>query len=232
MNDGQLTLDLGHRPALGRDDFLVAPCNAEAVAWLERWPAWPQHALALFGPQGCGKTHLLAVFAQHHGLATNIIPAAELTAADSLRMQLGPVTILDDLDGLTDETALFHLWNRTKEAGRYLLLAGRTAPARLPVALADLRSRLGGLHAVGIGAPDESLLAAVLIKLFSDRQLRVGEDVVTFILGRAERSFAAMGQLVQQLDRESLARRKAVTVKMVREALTGHDDRQGELSWN
>ncbi|AVM74319.1 HdaA/DnaA family protein [Magnetospirillum gryphiswaldense] len=231
MTEGQLTLDLGHRPALGRDDFLVAPCNAEAVAWLERWPHWPHHALALFGPQGCGKTHLLAVFAQHHDLATIIIPASQLTADDSLHMQLPPVTMIDDLDDLVDETALFHLWNRTKEAGTHLLLAGRTAPARLPVHLPDLRSRLASLHAVGIGAPDESLLAAVLIKLFSDRQLRVGEDVVTYILGRAERSFATMGELVARLDRESLSRHKAVSIRMVRDALAGPDDRQGELTW-
>lgn len=231
MIAGQLTLDLGHFPALGRDDFMVAPCNAEAVAWLERWPDWPHHALALFGPKGCGKSHLLALFAQHHGLAAQIIPARQLTAGDSLHMQLAPVTIIDDLDELSDETALFHLWNRTKESGLYLLLASRTAPARLALALADLRSRLAGLHAVGIGAPDETLLAAVLVKLFADRQLRVGEDVITTILARAERSFAAMGTLVDSLDRASLASRKAVTVKMVRHALALEDDRQGELTW-
>lgn len=231
MNDAQLTLELGHRPALGRDDFLVAPGNAEAVAWLERWPDWPHHAMALFGPQGCGKSHLLELFRQHHGLATKIVPASQLTAADSLRMQLEPVTIVDDLDQLADETALFHLWNRTKEAGLNLLLAGRTAPSRLAVTLPDLRSRLGGLHAVGIGAPDEALLAAVLVKLFADRQLRVGEDVVAAILDRAERSFAALGALVERLDRESLARRKPINAKMVRDALASTDDRQGELTW-
>lgn len=231
MTDGQLALDLGHRPALGRDDFLVAPCNAEAVAWLERWPQWPHHALALFGPQGCGKSHLLEVFRAHHGLETEIIPASQLNAADSLRMQLDAVTIIDNMDDLSDETALFHLWNRTKEAGRTLLLAGRTAPARLKVALPDLRSRLGGLHAVGIGAPDDMLLAAILVKLFADRQLRVGEDVVTYILGRAERSFAALGEMVERLDRQSLSRHKPIGLKMVREILAANDDRQGELTW-
>lgn len=231
MTDAQLTLDLGHRPALGRDDFLVAPSNAEAVAWLERWPDWPHHALALHGPQGCGKSHLLELFRQHHGLATKIIPASQFTAGDSLRMQLSAVTIVDDLDRLADETALFHLWNRTKEAGRHLLLAGRVAPARLTVGLADLRSRLGGLHAVAIGAPDDVLLAAVLVKLFADRQLRVGEEVVAAILARTERSFAALGALVERLDRESLSRHKAVSLKMVRETLAPADDRQGELTW-
>lgn len=235
MSDGQLTLDLGHRPALGRDDFLVAPCNAEAVAWLERWPDWPQHALALFGPEGCGKSHLLALFAQYHHLASGIIPASDLSAERALHMPLEAVTTLDDLDGLQDEAALFHLWNRVKESGRHLLLAGRAAPARLPVRLSDLRSRLAGLHAVGIGAPDDSLLAAVLIKLFADRQLRVGEDVITYILGRAERSFAAMGALVEALDRASLARRRPISLRMARDTLAAaqiaHDDRQGELTW-
>lgn len=232
MADSQLALDLGHRPALGRDDFLVAPCNAEAVAWLERWPDWPGHALALFGAAGSGKSHLLAVFAATQGVA--VTEARGLAAEAVLRMELPPVTVVDSLDGLVDEAALFHLWNRVKEAGRHLLLAGRAAPARLPVALPDLRSRLAAIPAIGIGAPDDSLLAALLVKHFADRQLRVGEDVVAYILGRIERSFAAIGSVVDALDRASLAERRAVTVRLARMVLEemDKDDRQGELEWS
>lgn len=231
MAERQLAFDLGHRPALGRDDFLVAPCNAEAVAWLERWPDWPSHALALFGPEGCGKSHLLAVFADSHGGA--VLTAAALRAEAVVRMELPPVTMVDDLDDLGDEAALFHLWNRTKEAGAHLLLAGRQAPARLGVALPDLRSRLVAIPAIGIGAPDDSLLAALLVKHFADRQLRVGEDVVAYVLGRVERSFAAIAAVVEALDRASLAERRAVTVRLARLVLDGmdKDDRQGELEW-
>lgn len=233
MSETQLALELGHRPALGRDDFLVAPCNAEAVAWLERWPDWPAHALAVFGPPASGKTHLLAAFASHHGLGQVVsVAGGDLTVESVPKLVVhASVVMVDDLDRLADETALFHLWNLTKETGRWLLLAGRTAPARLRVRLPDLASRLAATPAVGIGAPDDSLLAAILVKQFADRQLRVGEDVVTYVLGRMERSFAAARQVVEALDTASLARRRPVTVPLARGVLEKmeHDERQGDL---
>ena len=54
----QLPLDLGHRASFSGEDFLVAPCNAAAVACLDSWPDWPAPGLAVHGPEGCGKTHL------------------------------------------------------------------------------------------------------------------------------------------------------------------------------
>ncbi len=238
VTDGQLALDLGHRPALGRDDFLVAPCNAEVVAWLERWPHWPSHALAIHGPAGSGKSHLLSAFVQFHG--GHGVPV-RLTLARSLTVSLVPslvadaqVVAVDGLEDLADEQALFHLWNLTKETGRSLLLAGRLAPARMAVRLPDLASRLAATLAFGIGAPDDALLAALLIKHFADRQLRVSEDVVTHLLGRMERTFAAVGAVTHALDQVSLAERRPITiplVRMVMERMAGKDDRQGELSW-
>jgi len=233
MTETQLALDLGHRPALGRDDFLVAPCNAEAAAWLERWPDWPGHALAVYGPPASGKSHLLAAFANHHGLGQVVsVDAGALNVESVPKLVVhASVVMVDDLDHLADETALFHLWNLTKETGRWLLLAGRMAPARMRVRLPDLASRLAATTAVGIGAPDDALLAAVLVKQFADRQLRVGEDVVAYVLGRMERSFAAARQVVEALDNASLARRRAITVPLARAVLEKmeHDDRQGEL---
>lgn len=233
MSDGQLTFDLGHRPALGRDDFLVAPCNAQAVAWLERWPDWPSHALALYGPIGSGKSHLLAAFSEARA-ADGVVraDAADLsTAALPGLMASARFVLVDDLDNLSDEQALFHLWNMTKESGRFLVTASREAPARLTVGLPDLRSRLASMPAIGIGSPDDSLLAALLVKHFADRQLRVGEDVVAWLVGRMERSFAAIGAMVEALDRASLAERRPITVPLARSVLDAMDDdgRQGEL---
>ncbi|MEW5729338.1 MAG: DnaA/Hda family protein [Pseudomonadota bacterium] len=221
MSDPQFVLDLGHRPALGREDFLTAPCNAEAVAWLERWPDWPGHALALFGPEGCGKSHLIAAFTQAHA-GVVAVAARALTPESVPTLVAGArVVAVDDLDALADEAAAFHLWNLTKETGRHLLLAGREAPARLRVALPDLRSRLAATPAVGIGAPDDSLLAAVLVKQFADRQLRVGAEVLTYVLGRMDRSFAAARAVVEALDKASLAERRPVTVPLARAVLEG-----------
>ena len=221
MADAQLPLDLGHRPALGRDDFLVAPCNAQAVAWLDRWPDWPSHGLVLFGPPGCGKSHLLAAFAAAHaGEGALLRPAAGLTpAAVPDLVAAARLLLVDDLDGLADETALFHLHNLAREAGRFLVLAAALPPAHLPLRLPDLASRLRALPAVGIGAPDDAVLAAVIVKQFADRQLAVGEGVVSYLVGRMERSFAAARAVVEALDRASLAERRAVTVRLARAVL-------------
>ncbi len=225
----QLTLDLGQRPALDREDFLVAPSNQTAVAWIDRWPDWPGAALALYGPPGCGKTHLAQVWRAASG-ARAIDPAAlALTAPPEL---LGPsgAVLLDGLDAVLDgdqdrERTVLHLYNIVVERGGHLLLAGRAAPARWPIGLADLRSRLSAVQAVELGAPDDALVEAVLVKLFADRQLRVRAEVVRFLLARMERSFAAARALVDAIDRAALESRREITVPLAREVL--NDSRAG-----
>ena len=158
MSGTQLPLDLGHRTALSDGDFLVAPCNADAYAWLERWPRWPGPASVIFGPAQCGKTHLAHLFATRSGAVA--LAAAALTVADPpcLLAQAHAVVVEDcdraggDGEGL-DETALFHLINLTKESGGFLLLTGREAPSRWKIGLPDLRSRLNAMAALAIGAP-------------------------------------------------------------------------------
>ena len=136
----QLPLSLPHRPALGRDDFLVAPANAEAVAWLDRWPNWPAPALVLAGPAGSGKTHLAQVFAARSG-AVLLAAAALARAAPPALVADARAAVVDDAER-ADEEALLHLYNMLAERGWHLLLLARAAPARWGIALPDLRSRL------------------------------------------------------------------------------------------
>jgi chromosomal replication initiation ATPase DnaA len=107
------------------------------------------------------------------------------------------------------------------ETGGALLLVGTDAPARWEVKLADLASRMKALTGAGISAPDDDLLAALLVKQFRDRQLRVGEDVVFYLLARMERSFAAVSEIVAAIDAAALERHRPVTVPLAREILDG-----------
>lgn len=218
----QLPLDLPHRQALSREDFLVAPANAEAVAWLDYWPRWPGPALAIHGPRGCGKTHLVHVFAARSGAA--IIAAPELPGEDvPYILRHHRAMVVEDIDrsapGKAIETALFHAWNLVKEHGRHLVVTGTAPPARWPVRLPDLRSRLSTAQAVAIAAPDDLLMEAVLVKLFFDRQLRVGPEVVSFLLRHMERSFAAARRVVAAADALSLAERREITIPLIRRVL-------------
>jgi chromosomal replication initiation ATPase DnaA len=214
----QLALDLGHRTAYGREDFLVAPCNTEAVAWLDRWPDWPAPALTLHGPADCGKSHLAQVWrARSRALE---LPRESLHVADlGERLGAARAAIVEDADAGIDEEALLHLYNMLAERGGHLLLTARAAPSRWRLGLADLRSRLVAAPAVAVAAPDEPLIAALLVKLFADRQLRVGAEPIAYLVARMERSFAAARRLVAALDQAALAAHRPVTVPLARAVL-------------
>jgi len=199
-------------------DFLVAPCNRNAVALLDRWPDWPGPALVLCGPEGCGKTHLTHVWRQRSGAVE--IDRQALTA-DSVPDLLGAAraAVVEDLDRGVDERALLHLHNLLAQDGGYLLLTARVAPTAWGVALPDLASRLAAAMSASVGAPDDALIGAILVKHLSDRQLSVEPAVLTFLLARMERSFAAARALVAALDAAALSAKRNITVPLARDVL-------------
>ena len=219
----QRTFDWGVRPALGREDFLVAPCNEAAVAWLDRWPGWPGPALVIHGPPGSGKSHLAEVWRRRSG--AEVVDAASLAHAAPGGGQAAAALVLDGLGGLgglggpIDERALLHTYNSVAERGGHLLLTALAPPARWPLALPDLVSRLRVAPSVALGLPDDALLAALMLKLFADRQIAVAPEVPAYVVPRIERTFEAAASLVERLDRAALAEGRPVTVPLVRAVL-------------
>jgi chromosomal replication initiation ATPase DnaA len=215
----QYTFDFPHRPAFGADDFLVAASNAEAIAWLDRWPDWPSPSLIVYGPPGCGKTHLAHVWRGRSG-ARAIAPDA-LTIENVPELLGSASSVVDDADTAA-ERPLLHLVNLMAERGDHLLLTAREPPQRWPATLPDLRSRLLAMQAVAVQSPDDALIGGVMRKLFADRQISVSDEVVVFLLRHMERSFAAARRIVAALDRTALETRRAITLPLAREVLA-HD---------
>ncbi|MFY9238613.1 MAG: chromosomal replication initiator DnaA [Roseovarius sp.] len=216
----QLSLDLPARPALGRGDFFVSGPNAAAVAMIEGWENWPARKLVLHGPEGSGKTHLTHVWAALSG--ATITAATDLTTADIPTLAAAPVAI-EDADRITGnpeaERALFHLHNLCLAEGHSLLITARTAPSRWSLALPDLASRMEGTPAIGLDAPDDALLSAVILKQMADRQIIPTPGTIPFLARRMPRSFAAVADIVAALDRAALAQKRPVTRKLAAEIL-------------
>ena len=145
----QLPLELGHRPALDRADFLVTDSNREAVGWIDSWPEWSMHGLGLYGPAGCGKTHLTQVFAAKSG--ATFLDENDMTCDDPVALVASSrAFVWDGGDRVPNEPTLFHIFNAVREAGKHLLIVGQTAPSRWDVRLPDLKSRLAGMPSVEI----------------------------------------------------------------------------------
>ncbi|MBI1261554.1 MAG: chromosomal replication initiator DnaA [Rhizobiales bacterium] len=215
----QLVFELSHRPALGREDFLVAPSNEDAVALIDAWPNWPGQAAALSGPAGSGKSHLAEVWCERSRAVP--VKAQALEAADVPALVARGATVVEDLEALNEagERQLFHLINLMREEKGHLLLTAREAPAHLPLTLPDLVSRLKAMPHAALGAPDDRLLGGILVKLFADRQLHPAEPVISYLVSHMERSVAVARDLVLRLDRTALAGKRPITVPLAAEIL-------------
>ena len=199
-------------------DFFVAPCNRDAVAWVDRWPEWPAPALVLHGPAGSGKSHLAEVW---RGKAEGARLSLENLESETVAMRADSVcTLIDPVVMPFDQEALLHLFNATAERNGHLLLVAEVPASRWSLTLADLRSRLQAAPSVGIGAPDDGLIGAVMVKQFADRQLNVDPEVLTFLLARMERSFEAASRLVAALDKAALAEKRRITVPLAGDVLS------------
>ncbi|CCE06965.1 conserved hypothetical protein [Bradyrhizobium sp. STM 3843] len=218
----QLALALPHAESLSRDNFLEGPGNAAGLALVDAWPEWPARAMFLVGPDGSGKSHLAAIWAEQAGARS--LSAQALDAAAVPGALATGALVLEDLKAREiDERALFHLLNLARQDEAYVLITTREAPASLPIALNDLRSRLRAIPAIELLPPDDQLFRALIVKLCADRQLAVDETVVSYLATRIERSYAAARQAVAQLDAESLRLGRPVTRALAGELLRKHD---------
>lgn len=220
---GQLSLQLAYPAASDRESFLPAPCNRDALTWLDRWPEWPSSTLVLYGPSGCGKTHLASIWAARADACWLERPLPIGERPEAVR-----AFVLDHVDQRVqtpgDEVALLQFYNWVMEKRGHMLLTARSPVAAWPLGLPDLISRLRAAPAVAIGAPDDALLSAILVKLFHDRHLDVSEEVIRYMLVHMERSFAAARALVAALDSRSLAQRRGITIPLVRSTLEQIDE--------
>jgi chromosomal replication initiation ATPase DnaA len=214
----QLAFALPHAESLTRDNFLEGPANSAGLALVDRWPDWPNRVMMLVGPEGSGKSHLAAIWAEQAGARSTSAHALTAAAVPGA-LATGALVVEDLKPPDVDERALFHLLNLAREDQAYVLITARSQPALFEIELRDLRSRLRAVPSVQLLPPDDQLFRALIIKFCADRQLAVDEAVVKYLASRIERSYAAARRAVELLDTEALRLGRPVTRALAAELL-------------
>jgi chromosomal replication initiation ATPase DnaA len=214
----QLAFALPHAESLTRDNFLEGPANAAGLALIDSWPEWPNRIMLLVGPEGSGKSHLAAIWAEQAGARSTTAHALTATAVPGA-LATGALVVEDLRSSDFDDRALFHLMNLAREDGAFVLVTAREPPSAFEIELRDLRSRLRAIPAVSLLPPDDQLFRALIVKFCADRQLAVDESVVSYLATRIERSYAAARQAVELLDAEALRLGRPVSRALAAELL-------------
>ncbi|MDQ8754961.1 chromosomal replication initiator DnaA [Sphingosinicella sp. LHD-64] len=191
----QIALPLDWPVADREEDFLLSASNRAAFDHFRRWALWPVMATLLTGPRKSGRSLLGRIFVRKTG-----------------------GRLFDNAES-HDEEALFHAWNQAQASRKPLLIIADAPPPRWEVALPDLRSRLAATPQVEIGAPDDALLADLILKLLGDRGIAAPPDLSEYLVPRIERSYVSVLNVVDILDQAMLSHHRRMTVPMARKAL-------------
>lgn len=222
----QYLLKFSPHTYLGEEDFFVTGCNELAYKTIKLWPYWQHFALCIYGPKSCGKSHLAHIWMNRVQKSLSKPTDIPIIQAQNINMKnfnrlanTYNYLVIENLENLTNEEALFHLYNAYNVSNRFILLTSELPIAKLNIKLPDLRSRLNTIPSAKINLPDDEMLTALIAKLFNDRQIIISQEILDYILKHTERSFDYISRLINEIDDISLTYRRAVTIPIVREAI-------------
>ena len=224
MNE-QLVLSLNLKEALQKEDFFISSSNLEAVTLLDNTDQWGSGVLLLVGPKGSGKTHLSLVWCKEN--------KAKYLRLESIlkEMEKGlthDTVCVEDIDIIADaerqkktkmEEGIFHLINSVGNRGGKLLISSSKMPVALSIGLKDLESRLQSFSKTYIKEPDDSLVMALLLKYFDDRQIYIKHSNLTYIATRINRTYSSIYKFVNYVDHKSLVLKTKLTRTLIDAAL-------------
>jgi len=213
----QLTFQFPFKTSYYEKDFFVSSNNFAAYRLIESWPNWPGKKINIYGPTGCGKTHLSNIL--NKKIDTLLIKASDLNNAVLNRLKLKKCLIVDDYKGNIEENLFYTILNQINQSNQYIVINSLKPVKKSNVKLNDLKSRLESFINLGIDLPTDDLLRVIITKSFSDKQIKVNVKLLEYILKNIDRSYEKIFKFIKDIDIISLSSGKAININLIKKVL-------------
>ena len=213
----QLTFKFPFKTNYYEEDFYVSSNNFEAYKLIESWPSWSSRFINIFGPVGCGKTHLSNILKKK--LNSFFIKASELNDNNLTNIKLKECLIIDEYKNNIEEKLLYTVLNQCLQSNQYVIINSIEPIKKLHIKLNDLKSRLESFTDIGIDLPTDDLIRVILTKGFSDKQVKTDVKLLEYILKNINRSYEEIFNFIEKVDSLSLSTGKPITINLIKKIL-------------
>ena len=216
MSD-QLIFKFPKHQVFKKEDFYVSPSNQQAYNFIISWPKWIKRIVNIYGPHGSGKTHLISLLKNK----TSIFKIQSESLDDKIffKFKTKEVLIIENLNEKVSENLLFSLWNVALQDNKYFIITSIKPINSYKFKLVDLKSRISSCISMGIKLPDDDLIAVIMAKNFSEKQIKVEKKHIDYIIKRIDRSYEKISQFISILDKNSLKNATPLNFKLIKEVL-------------
>ena len=213
----QLLLELDYKTNFNEHDFYLSKSNSNAFNLINRWPDWNKKILNISGEKFSGKSHLANIFKLKS--KAFLINGNKIDNSIFKSLKLHESIIIDDFEECNEEEILYSIFNLIDQDSKYLLINSLKPINEIKFKLPDLGSRSKNCLYVKIENPDDELLFAIILKNFSDRQIKIDEKIINFIISRIDRSYRKIDEFIYKIDELSLKKKKPINLKTIKEIL-------------
>ena len=213
----QLIFNFPFKKSYSSQDFYVARNNFNAFQLIESWPKWSSRFINIFGPKGCGKTHLANILMSK--IQSILVSAEKIDEKILSKYKTKECLIIDDFTKNINEELLYSIINMAFQDNKYLIISSPISLKKFKIKLKDLNSRFTSFIDIGIDLPTDDLLRVILTKHFSDKQIQISKKNIEYILKNIDRSYEKVSLFADSIDNLSLARAKPINLQLIKKVL-------------
>ncbi len=214
----QLVFKFPFKTKYYEQDFYVSNNNFSAYRLIESWPDWSSKWLNIFGPKGCGKTHLSNILKKKIE-KSEIIEAKNFTNDTLNQLQNLNCIIIDNFKNDIDEKLFYSALNQTRQLDNFIVINSDMPLKSLNFSLKDLQSRAKSFLSLGIDFPTDDLLRVIITKSFSDKQIAISPKISEYIIKNIDRSYEQIFKFLKEIDEISLSSGKSININLIKKVL-------------